>query len=136
MVEIPIMACKPSLNLSFSSLFRYLTLGRVSHFQTLYITNVSSEEEPWHLLIYHYILDYGSILEDIKNCCCRGYSIFTSMLEFSTSHYSLSSIQTRTYKFLLPNHKLHTHTCLQSISLITHNIIMNYTRKQTLILRL
>ena len=136
MVEIPIMAYKPSPNLSFSSLFRYLTLGRVSHLHMLYITNVSSEEEPRRLLVYHFILDYGSTLKGIKNDCCRGYSIFTSMLEFSTSHYSLSSIQTRTYKFLLPNHKLQIHTCLQSISLITHNIIMNYTRKQTLILRL
>ena len=42
-------------NLYFSSLFRYLTLGRVSHLQTLYITNDSSEEKPRHFLIYRYI---------------------------------------------------------------------------------
>ena len=36
---------------------RYLALGRMSHLQTLYITNVSSEEEPRHFLIHHYITE-------------------------------------------------------------------------------
>ena len=46
-----------SPNLSASSLSRYLELGIVLHLQTLYITNVSSKEEPRHFLIYHYITE-------------------------------------------------------------------------------
>ena len=49
------MAYKPS------SLIWYLTLGNVLHLQTVYITNVSCEEEPRHILIYHYITGDGSI---------------------------------------------------------------------------
>ena len=44
-----------SKNLYFFSLIRGFTLARVSHLQTLYITNASSEEEPRQFLIYHYI---------------------------------------------------------------------------------
>ena len=46
---------KSSPNLPFPSLIRYLTLGRVLHLLTLYITNVSSEKELRHFLIYCYI---------------------------------------------------------------------------------
>ena len=51
------MVYKSSPNLSFFSLIMYLTLWRVSHSQTLYITNASGEEEPRHFLIYHRITD-------------------------------------------------------------------------------
>ena len=57
---------KSSPNLSFFFLTRYLTLGRVSHLQTLYITNVSSKEELRHILIYHYIAAYYIIANDLN----------------------------------------------------------------------
>ena len=50
---------KPFLFLSTRR--RYLTLERVSRLQMLYITNVSSEEEPGHFLFYHYTTVYKSI---------------------------------------------------------------------------
>ena len=55
------MAYKPSPNLSFSSLIRYLTPRHVPHLQTLHLTNVSSEGEPRHSLIYHYITGFIKI---------------------------------------------------------------------------
>ena len=55
MLQISITAYKPSPNLFLSSLVKYLTLGSVSLFQALYITNGSSEKETRHFLIYHYI---------------------------------------------------------------------------------
>ena len=55
-LQIPLTACKPSSNLFFFSLVRYLTLGRVSRLQ---ITNGSSEEEPRHFLTYHCITEYN-----------------------------------------------------------------------------
>ena len=53
----------------------YLTLGCVSHLQTLYITNASSQEEPRHSLIYHYITDPASyrLTEQIFKCCLSVY---------------------------------------------------------------
>ena len=52
------LAWKLVSNFFFFSLITYLTLGRVLHFQTLYITNVSSEREPRYFLIYNYITGY------------------------------------------------------------------------------
>ena len=49
-------------NLSFTSLNKYLILRRVLHLQTLYIINVSSEEEPRHFLLYHFITGYEFLL--------------------------------------------------------------------------
>ena len=54
-VDSYVTAYKPSPNLSFSSFIWYLTFEPVLHLPTLLITNVSSEEEPRHFLIYHYI---------------------------------------------------------------------------------
>ena len=40
---------------TLSKPFFSLTLGRAFHLQTFYFTNVFSEEEPRHCLIYRYI---------------------------------------------------------------------------------
>ena len=42
-------------NFFFFSINKCLTLGRVSHLQTLYIKKVSSEQESRHFLTYNYI---------------------------------------------------------------------------------
>ena len=54
------------------------TLHLSSYLQTLYITNVSSEGEPRHLIIYHYITVYTTelALYEVfmvfeRNCACR-----------------------------------------------------------------
>ena len=59
------MAYKPFPNLFISSLIRHLQLNSVSHLQTLYLTNVSSKEEPRHFLICHYItfISFSSYLQ-------------------------------------------------------------------------
>ena len=75
-LQIPITAYKSSSKLYFSSLIRYLALGQVSHLQTLYITNVFSEEEPRHFLIYHYITEANQL----PPCCM--YKIKVSMKRF------------------------------------------------------
>ena len=69
MVEIP--------TFPFSSLIRYLTLRRVSHLQTFYITNVSSEEEPRHFSIYHYITVY--VYLHVFTCICMYLHIEISL---------------------------------------------------------
>ena len=54
MLLIPIITYKPLPNLSFSSLARYLTLGRVS-------PHAFSKEGPRHFSIYHYITGQSPI---------------------------------------------------------------------------
>ena len=104
MLYIPITAYKPSPNLSCSSLIRYLTLGRVSHLQTLHITNVSSKEESRHFrhftnssLLINTNLDFDLTMScsdqnrEITQHCQHAYDLWT---ESQCTRKSLSRLRT------------------------------------------
>ena len=77
------MAHKPYPNLFFSFLIRYFTLGRVPHFQTLYITIDPSKEEPRHFLIYRYIAEckyFKSVIREFESFLIKTMSFIFLLL--------------------------------------------------------
>ena len=60
--------------------------GYHTHLQTLYITNASSEEEPRHFLIYHYITAH---VQQILHKHCLPLILSACLLCIHTSLYTL-----------------------------------------------